>query len=1209
MRMRTTALTRPLIGSALALLLAAGSAGPADAAQSARTAEVSRAPAARSVVGDTFSTEPIAALLGRVLPVGAAGGFDLVAVAAGTPRPDGGDEAEWFRVSGAGDSVRVEATTASAMLRGIKEYLNDVAGVDLSWNGDSIDHLTLPLARPAEAIVGAADVSHRFSGNDTEDGYTGAFRTWKDWEHEIDVLALQGINEVFIPVGSEAVYLDTFRQFGYSEAELLQWIPQPTHQPWWLLQNMCCFPSAMSAEEIEIRARLGRRIADHARDLGMTPVLPGYFGTVPDGFAERNPGARVIPQGGWVGFQRPGWLDPTGPAFAEVAAAFYASLEERLGDSTMYKLDLLHAGGRSGDVDVAAASKAVETALQDAHPGAIWAILGWQDNPKSQTLAGIDTSRMLIVDGLADRYNGLNREQAWRGTPYAFGSIWNFGGHTTMGANMTVWNERYWAWRAKPDSALDGIAVLPEAGDNNPVALEFLASLAWADGPSDMQAWYAEWASRRYGADDPAAIRAWQTLGATAYAMPAGTWSEAQDGLFGAQPGLTVRTAATWSPTAMRYDATQFAQALPALLEVDPALRASSAYRYDLADVARQVLSNRSRDLLPRIKAAYDARDGEQFAALTREWMEAMDLVDRLGRTNAQTMLGTWLADASVGAPDDLAGQRRREAARTILTVWGNRAGNDAGLHDYANREWSGLVGGFYRERWQRYFDELAGALAEGRAPRSIDWFAMGEQWARTDVDLPRRPRGDVHEVASEVINHLRRYPAPLTVVARAVPEAVDAQTAATIEVTTTNPDALVPADDVTVTLEAPDGLGVEPLGETGAATLAPGAVHTARFRVGVTDAAEVTDLVARLTATVVAGGRPPLTAAVRVLTATGVQAPALTRSFNDARFAQRGEAWAIAGGGADLWGGTNAFGTIYRDDAMVDKTVVSTTVTSQDRTGPWARAGLIVRDDLTRQGAAGYLNLALTPDHGCVLSWDANADGRFESFREIGGFGPGTRLRLTRTGDRFTGECSRDGQSWTPVHSVEVPTADRADVGLFMTAASSTRGIATFDGFAVSSGPAPQAPVAGTHQVSDLPFLQATGGHGPWERDRHNGEAAAGDGGPIVLAGTTYAKGLGTNADAELAIHLGKACTRFTAIVGIDDTMARPDAYGDVVVEVWADTQRVFVSDVLRGGAAPATIDADVTGAETLRLVVRKYDADNWWDRTDWANAAVTCG
>lgn len=114
----------------------------------------------------------------------------------------------------------------------------------------------------------------------------------------------------------------------------------------------------------------------------MTPVLPGFFGTVPPGFAERRPGARVVAQGSWVGFQRPDWLDPTGPVFADLAAAYYRAQRERFGDSTMYKMDLLHEGGVLGPVDAGAAARAVQQALDAAHPGATWAILGWEQNPR-----------------------------------------------------------------------------------------------------------------------------------------------------------------------------------------------------------------------------------------------------------------------------------------------------------------------------------------------------------------------------------------------------------------------------------------------------------------------------------------------------------------------------------------------------------------------------------------------------------------------------------------------------------------------------------------------------------------------------------------------------------------------------------------------------------------------------------------------------------
>lgn len=91
----------------------------------------------------------------------------------------------------------------------------------------------------------------------------------------------------------------------------------------------------------------------------------------------------------------------------------------------------------------------------------------------------------------------------------------------------------------------------------------------------------------------------------------------------------------------------------------------------------------------------------------------------------------------------------------SLLTVWGTRQGADAGLRDYANREWSGLLGGLYRLRWSTYFDELRGALAEGREPRAIDWFALEDRWTREPGRLATRPVGDTYEAAVRVRERL----------------------------------------------------------------------------------------------------------------------------------------------------------------------------------------------------------------------------------------------------------------------------------------------------------------------------------------------------------------------------------------------------------------------------------------------------------------------
>ncbi|MEF2524855.1 alpha-N-acetylglucosaminidase C-terminal domain-containing protein [Streptomyces sp. CS62] len=87
--------------------------------------------------------------------------------------------------------------------------------------------------------------------------------------------------------------------------------------------------------------------------------------------------------------------------------------------------------------------------------------------------------------------------------------------------------------------------------------------------------------------------------------------------------------------------------------------------------------------------------------------------------------------------------------------MWGRRSTSEGGfLHDYANREWSGLVRELYAPRWAAYFASLEEALVGGTAPREIDWHAFEEEWARRTTRHPsgaQGPAGDPYALASGV--------------------------------------------------------------------------------------------------------------------------------------------------------------------------------------------------------------------------------------------------------------------------------------------------------------------------------------------------------------------------------------------------------------------------------------------------------------------------
>ncbi|MEW9623817.1 alpha-N-acetylglucosaminidase [Rhodanobacter geophilus] len=695
-----------------------------------------------------FDTAPARAALLRLLPKQQAQ-FALVAL-------DRGQGADRFRISGTRGHIVVAGTSPAVILTGVETYLEQAAHVSIGWPGDSLSRLPATLPAPSSPIEHRAAVPDRYALNDTDDGYSNAYLAWPAWEHKIDLLALHGINEVLMTVGTEEVYRRTFQDFGYTDAVMRAWIPATAHQPWWLLQNMSGFDAPLSPRQYARRVAVARKIVARLRELGITPVFPGWFGTVPPGFAAKHPGANVVPQGMWAGFTRPDWLDPRDPLYAKVAADFYRRQRALFGDSTMYKMDLLHEGGRAGNVAVAGAARGVMAALQAAHPGARWVLLGWQHNPLPAVLDAVDRRQLLVVDGLSDRYDGLDREKDWHGTPYAFGSIPNFGGHSTLGANAGVWLRRFAAWRDKPGSTLHGIAWMPEGSGIDPAAFALFTALAWEPVPKDETAWFKTYADYRYGGADAHAEAAWRILGETAYAMPSDGDSEPQDSLFEARPSEDASTAATWSPRAMRYDAGHFGRAICELLQVAPALRATSAYRHDVVDVARQTLANRARALLPRIEAAYGAKDAARLHALDSEWLDDMALLDRLLASDPDFLLGNWLAPAQAAAADDAEAAQFEYDQRTLITTWGGRQGADeGGLHDYANRELAGLVSGLYAPRWRRFFASLEQSLATRKPPAKIDWYAMEHAWTVSRTTEPTTPQGDPWQLASDVAQRL----------------------------------------------------------------------------------------------------------------------------------------------------------------------------------------------------------------------------------------------------------------------------------------------------------------------------------------------------------------------------------------------------------------------------------------------------------------------
>ncbi|GAA4891111.1 hypothetical protein GCM10025789_04760 [Tessaracoccus lubricantis] len=148
---------------------------------------------------------------------------------------------------------------------------------------------------------------------------------------------------------------------------------------------------------------------------------------------------------------------------------------------------------------------------------------------------------------------------------------------------------------------------------------------------------------------------------------------------------------------------------------------------------------------------------------------------------------------------------------------------------------------------------------------------------------------------------------------------------------------------------------------------------------------------------------------------------------------------------------------------------------------------------------------------------------------------------------------------------------------------------------------------VAGGTFLSDMEWASSTNGWGPAERDTANGENAAGDGGPILLSGRTYAKGIGAHAASRIVIDLPADCTVLEFDYGIDDRM-RGGTTANVIAKVEDGSgAQLWTSGVVTAASGTKRAAVDVTGVTRIQLVLDP-NGGNGQDHFDWANAWVRC-
>lgn len=170
-----------------------------------------------------------------------------------------------------------------------------------------------------------------------------------------------------------------------------------------------------------------------------------------------------------------------------------------------------------------------------------------------------------------------------------------------------------------------------------------------------------------------------------------------------------------------------------------------------------------------------------------------------------------------------------------------------------------------------------------------------------------------------------------------------------------------------------------------------------------------------------------------------------------------------ITGAGDDMWQGINQYSTLYQPAGGDEEWEAVVRVDAHTNTNAAAKAGLVVRNDLTVPAtSAGYAVVALRPSGGVEFLWDPDGNGQIDKSVQGGTSGTPKWLKLRRDAGGYSAYWSNNGTAWTQVGTkVQLSGAAASqDVGMFQMSHEGAAKSATFSGFAIDTDPTgPQVP------------------------------------------------------------------------------------------------------------------------------------------------------
>ncbi|NIM14896.1 MAG: alpha-N-acetylglucosaminidase [Candidatus Aminicenantes bacterium] len=681
------------------------------------------------------------------------------------PKENGKDV---FEIESREGNIIIRGNNGVSMASGLNWYLKYYCGCHVSLNANQLN-LPEPLPVIKDKVRLTSPFRYRNFFNYCTFSYTMAWWDWARWEKMIDYMALNGVNMPLAITGQAAVWQAVLRRLGFNEDQIQGFIAGPAYLPWGWMGNIDGLGGPLPQGWIDSHVNLQQKILARERALGMTPILQGFTGHVPEGIKTVFPQVKIHQTTDWAGMPGTWFLDPQEPLFKKIGEYFIQEQTRIFGTDHLYDVDCFNEINppTNDPTFISKVGKSVYESMQAADPDAVWVFQGWflfwqadfWKAPQARALLGaVPDDRMLGLDLYAESNPVWKKTEAFYGKPWVWNVLCNLGQKVNMSGDLEAMQKNLIeALRSEKSGKLRGIGMMMEGFGYNPIVQEFVTEKTWKPENVNLNEWVTAYARRRYGSSDPRLQHAWQLLLEGPYSR---NITNGYTSIICYTPKLS-RFAPTGSDRfGVGYNAASISRACELLLSCSRQLKDMPTYRFDVTHVTREMLSNLANLLNYNTTLSYKNQDltglienGEIFLQLIRD-------LDELLSTNENFLLGKWIADARRW------GNRAEEKdfyqwnARAIVTMW--EPAKTSQLRDYASKQWSGLLSDFYLPRWKLFLDRLAESLKDNKRLDKKKFFndlkEMELRWIQQTDNYPSQPNGNTLEVAHRLFKKYIPY-------------------------------------------------------------------------------------------------------------------------------------------------------------------------------------------------------------------------------------------------------------------------------------------------------------------------------------------------------------------------------------------------------------------------------------------------------------------